>query len=224
MDEHAGTQGQQAEFALGECLIYRWGVSWPAANAGPKGLGLGFTISTTGGFARWQDIATLSKGSSSMDMGGGGQAPPQVYGTWLSYTIALADGDKVGFAGYQPTLAPMTPPEPEPGTTWKVYIRQFAALLEDRVTSALLPKAIDTVNAGQAISFGPLTVNSAGVAKHNQLLEWSVIRGARAGRTFVAVMKGRFVLLPTFVTPVTKVPNYCLFAALVNDILARRAA
>jgi Family of unknown function (DUF6585) len=123
-----------------------------------------------------------------------------VVGTRLAYTIVLADGQKGHFGGCRPTLAPLTPLQSKPGTTWKVNIRQFAGVLQYRVTNAQLPKAIDALNAGQAISFGPLTVNSAGVTKHNLLLEWSKIRSAWVGQTYVAVMRGSFLPLPTFVT------------------------
>jgi hypothetical protein len=143
----------------------------------------------------------------------------------LSYKIVLANGQTGMFEGYQPSLAPKFPPLPRPERTQPLNICQFAFLVKARVTNTQLPKAIDAFNGGQEISFGPLTVNSAGVAKRNLLLAWSVIRSVRAGPDFVTVMKkGRLLPWPAFVTPVTQVPNYCLFTALVNNILARRSS
>lgn len=209
MTEHAGAQAQQAEYALGEWLMFRWGLSWPAGNARAS--------------ARWQDIATLWRGPGSTDTTGGGSSPaPVPLGASLSYKIVLANGQTGMFEGYQPSLAPKFPTLPRPGKTQPLNICQFAFLVEARVANAQLPKAIDAFNGGQAISFGPLTVNSAGVAKNNVLLAWSVIKSVRAGPDFVTVMKKRLLPLPAFVTPVTQVPNYSLFTALVNNILARR--
>jgi hypothetical protein len=209
VNEHAGAQSQQAEFALGDCLMFPWGVSWPAGNARAS--------------ARWQDIATLSKGPSTPDTVPAGAAPPMPVGIWLSYKITLADGQTGTFEGYQPRSSWKTLTWPIPGKTQSVSIAHFATFLEARITNAQLPKAIEAFNAGQAISFGPLTVNSAGVKKYNKLLAWNAIGSAQAGQAVVTVTKKGFLPLPALVTPVTKVPNYCLFAALVDHVAQGRS-
>lgn len=48
-------------------------------------------------------------------------------------------------------------------------------------------------------------------------------KGAQAGQALVTVTKESFLPLPAFVTPVTKVPNYCLFAALVDHVARGRS-
>jgi hypothetical protein len=86
------------------------------------------------------------------------------------------------------------------------------------VTRAQLPGAIDTFNAGQPASFGPLAVSRTGITVGGQLARWSEIQGVRTRSGYVQVKKiGKRLAWKT--VPVSVIPNYFVFDALVHAVL-----
>jgi hypothetical protein len=108
-----------------------------------------------------------------------------------------------------------------PGATMPVTIEQLGRLLESGVTRDQLPRAIECFRAGQTVSFGPLTVSPAGIASGPNMVPWHEVQGVRTASGYVHVKKaGKWLAWKT--VAVAKIPNYFVFDALVQAILAQR--
>jgi hypothetical protein len=143
------------------------------------------------------------------------------------FTLWLADGRERKFRGTLPSRSALASGAvrltPVPGVTTPVTIEQLGRLLEIGVTRAQLPKAVDRLNAGEAVTFGPLTLSPAGLAAGQQALPWSEIADVRTRRQIVSVRKAG-KLLAWKRAQVSQIPNYFVFIALVRAILAQHPA
>jgi hypothetical protein len=109
-------------------------------------------------------------------------------------------------------------PQPTPGVTTAVTIEQLGRMLESGVTRDQFPRAIDSFNAGQPVSFGPLTVDRTGISVAGQLARWSEIQSVRTQNGSVRIRKADKRLAWKSL-PVSVIPNYFVFDALVHAIL-----
>jgi hypothetical protein len=107
---------------------------------------------------------------------------------------------------------------PTPGVTTAVTIEQLGRMLESGVTRDQFPRAIDSFNAGQPVSFGPLTVDRTGISVAGQLARWSEIQSVRTQNGSVRIRKAD-KRLAWKTLPVSVIPNYFVFDALVHAIL-----
>ena len=93
--------------------------------------------------------------------------------------------------------------------------------ISQEVTRRLFPRVIEAYNAGNTVTFGPLSVSKQGVSNGKELLSWNQIKGIGVNRGIVTVKKeGK--LLNWSSVQVAKVPNIFLFMALVNSIISGR--
>jgi len=186
-------------------FFYPWGVRW---IDGPEEVSAGWDEVTH----VWQAVTRHSANGSP------------TY-TDYRYTLRLADGRSRDFRGTLPARSARASGAvllaPTPGTTTPVTIEQLGRLLETGVTRAQLPKAIDRFNAGQAVSFGPLSVGPSGIAAGDQLLPWSEIQEVQTRKGMVSVKRsGRWLAWKR--AQVSQIPNYFIFDSLVRAILAQR--
>jgi hypothetical protein len=145
--------------------------------------------------------------------------------TEYSYTVHLKGGPwrrvKANLPARAAAKSRSTRLQAVPGTTIPVTIEQLGRLLESGVTRDQLPKAIVLFNAGQTVSFGPLKVTPAGLSSGTDLVPWAEVQGVATTHGFVQVKKaGKWLAWKT--VPVAKIPNYFVFDALVQAILAQR--
>ena len=83
------------------------------------------------------------------------------------------------------------------------------------------PKAVERFNAGQLVSFGPLSVGPSGITAGDQSLPWSEIEDVQTRKGMVSVKKsGKWLAWKR--AQVSQIPNYFIFDALVGAILAQR--
>ncbi len=141
------------------------------------------------------------------------------------YTLRLADGRSRTFRGSLPNRRARESGAvrlaPAPQATTLVTIEQLGRLLETGVTRAQLPGAIDRLNAGQAVSFGPLTVCPGGLVAGDQCLPWSEIEEVSTRQGIVSVKKaGKWLAWKK--AQVSQIPNYFVFNALVRAFLAQK--
>jgi len=186
-------------------FVYPWGVRW---INGDEEVSVGWDEVTH----VWQAITRHSANGSP------------TY-TDYRYTVRLADGRSREFRGTLPARSARASGavqlEPTPGAVKPVTIEQLGRLLESGVTRAQLPKAIDRLNAGQAVSFGPLTVSPSGIAAGDQSLPWSEIEEVETRKGMVSVKRsGKWLAWKR--AQVSEIPNYFIFDALVRAILAQR--
>jgi len=93
--------------------------------------------------------------------------------------------------------------------------------ISNQVTKVLLPQVIAAYNAGQTITFGPLSVNRQGLLNVlGNLLPWSEITGIDIQRGYVAVSRaGKWLKWSN--QPVANIPNVFVFIALVKTLLRK---
>jgi hypothetical protein len=129
------------------CAVFSWGITWVDGDEHVS--------------AHWEDVVSVSrrirKNSADTPYG------ETKAGYSCDYRVLLADGRSTEFSGYitlgaakRSVAAEL---RPVPGTTTAVNVAELARLLEMGVSRVQLPKAIGSFNAGQAVSFGPLTVS-----------------------------------------------------------------
>jgi len=186
-------------------FFYPWGVRW---IDGPEEVSAGWDEVTH----VWQAVTRHSANGSP------------TY-TDYRYTLRLADGRSRDFRGTLPARSARASGAvllaPTPGITTPITIEQLGRLLETGVTRAQLPKAIERFNAGQAVSFGPLSVGPSGIAAGDQLLPWSEIQEVQTRKGMVSVKRsGRWLAWKR--VQVSQIPNYFIFDTLVRAILAQR--
>jgi hypothetical protein len=94
-------------------------------------------------------------------------------------------------------------------------------LVHNQVTAAKMPQVIAAYNAGQTITFGPLSVNTQGIWNSSgNLLPWPEIKDVSMQSGYVAVSKaGKWLRWSS--QPVRDIPNIFLFIALVRSILKK---
>jgi hypothetical protein len=168
--------------------------------------------------ARWEDVTHVWQAIT--------RHPAKGTTTYTDYrfTLRLADGRERTFRGTLPGRAAQASGAVRlasaPGVTTPVTIEQLGRLLEIGVTRAQLPKAVDRLNAGQAVTFGPLTLTPAGLAAGEQALPWNEIAEVHTRREIVSVKRaGKLLAWKT--AQVSQIPNYFVFDALVRAILAQ---
>jgi hypothetical protein len=186
-------------------FVFPWGVSWINGDEEVS--------------ARWGEVGEVWRAVTRHSTNGVHTHTEYVY------TLKLADGRSGGFRGRlrrrQARASQAVRLEPVSGVTTPVTIEQLGRLLDEGVTRAKLPQAIDRFNAGQAVSFGPLTVSPSGISADDRALPWSEIQQVRTWQGYVSVRKsGKWLAWKT--ARVAQIPNYFVFDALVRAILAQR--
>lgn len=93
---------------------------------------------------------------------------------------------------------------------------ELQALVQRKSVEAKFRPAVDAVNRGETVAFGPLGVSREGISHGRKLLPWSEYGGIALHQGNVGVIrtpKGRFAGLSLGV-----VPNYALFVHLVDAV------
>jgi hypothetical protein len=215
VSEHSGVSGQQADFAYGKWLVFPWGI--------------GLSSETEPFSARWEEITTIRRSFESAEVMRG-QNINWTPGAMYQFTLEGTFGPSKTILDYRSAVENATrlflaraldqPPTPVPGTTTSVTLGQFWHLIEAGVTRAQLPKALGRFDAGETISFGKLTVSPGGIGVDDRLLPWSQVKDARIRENLDLVVVQK-QWRPSTMVSVSKVPNYCIFTALVRAILDR---
>jgi hypothetical protein len=140
------------------------------------------------------------------------------------YTLRLADGRSRSFRGSltarRARASGAVRLKPTPGMTTPVTIEQLGRLLDTEVTRAQLPTAIDRLNAGNSVSFGPLTLSPTGIAAGGQSLPWNEVAEVQTRKGVVSVRKtGKWLAWKR--AQVSEIPNYFVFDALVRANLSQ---
>ncbi|HEU5227713.1 MAG TPA: DUF6585 family protein [Ktedonobacteraceae bacterium] len=97
-------------------------------------------------------------------------------------------------------------------------VEQLGNTISQQITNYLLPQVVSAYNAGNTITFGPLSISKQGVSNSKELLPWSQIKEMGVNRGVVTVKKeGKWLSWSSVM--VAKVPNIFVFMALVNYVL-----
>jgi serine/threonine protein kinase len=171
---------------------------------------------------RWEEITELLKGITQRNVRVG---MAYTYQMLYSYKLQLASGRSKAFGGMLgerlDRASRATQLAGTPGVTTQVTIEQLGRLLDAGVTRVQFPAALQRLNAGQPLSFGPLTVTRQGIATQDKSLSWSEIQEVKTAQGFVSVKKAGNWLNWTS-APVSKIPNYSVFDALAQAVLRQK--
>lgn len=100
-------------------------------------------------------------------------------------------------------------------------VEQLGDTISREITNRLLPQVIRAYQAGNTITFGPLSISQQGVSNSKELLPWSQIKEVGVNRGVVTVKKeGKWLNWSSVM--VAKVPNIFVFMALANYVLKSR--
>lgn len=171
--------------------------------------------------ARWEDVADFVYSVVRM-MKNGRQTETGYY-----YKLTLADGSSAKLPGQLRVDAARQSqavrPVAVPGVTTPVTIEQLGRLIIAEITRVQLPRVTAAYNAGQPVTFGPVTVSQHGIAVGKDSLPWNEILDVETRSGSVLVKKAGHRLAWKRLS-VSRIPNYFVFDALVQAILARPAA
>jgi hypothetical protein len=97
-------------------------------------------------------------------------------------------------------------------------VEQLGIAMQNAVTKIRLPEVQSAYQAGQTITFGPLSVSLAGLSKGNQTVSWTEIKGVQVEKGYIRVKKQdawfNFAKVAT-----SSIPNLFIFLTLVDQII-----
>lgn len=102
--------------------------------------------------------------------------------------------------------------------------------LSQQISEFMLPKILEDYNAGNVVTFGPLSVSQQGINNGEELLPWSSIQEIEASQGPVSVIRASQDIVKVrkegkrrnwSTVPVAKIPNFFVFLALTKHILGR---
>lgn len=168
--------------------------------------------------AKWGDVSVLRSVIKTVN---GGRHTATSY----HYTIFFPDGTKRSVTwvpgGPEARRSEAERIQSVPGTTVAVTLEQAGRLLEARIRDAKLPTAFERYNSGKPVSFGSLSLSQAGISSWGKLVPWSEVSNVRMERGWVFVDKvGKRPSKEG--TQVKNIPNYLVFATLIEAILSQR--
>jgi hypothetical protein len=121
-------------------------------------------------------------------------------GTSYSYTLQRDDGYKIVLSNNIKGIA------------------DLGKYISDRVTAARFPAYLQAYNAGQALSFGQLTISTQGVGNGRELLPWNDVNDIDVQSGFIKVKRaGGWFSWKTVAA--SAIPNLFIFLALSDYVL-----
>ncbi len=90
--------------------------------------------------------------------------------------------------------------------------------LTQEVNRRLLPKAIDTYNAGEPVTFGKLSVTIHGISNGEEIILWNQVKNIQVNKGTLAINKDGQWLNWTSIK-VSGIPNFPVFMSLVDYIM-----
>jgi hypothetical protein len=148
-----------------------------------------------------------------------------------SYTLELADGRSMTFQEFLPTKmndqSIATVLAVQPGVTTPVTIEQLGRILNAAMVSVQAPKVAARLNAGESVAFGPVTLSAKGIGQGSTLVPWDNVESvanSSPGKVIVKTKtRGKLGMTIALVASLNKIPNYAVFTAVVQSILAQYA-
>lgn len=96
-------------------------------------------------------------------------------------------------------------------------IEELGPMLHQAVTRQQMPKAVDTLKSGGAVSFGPFALSNQGLTMKNKLIPWNEIKAVRVNNG--AIMVDRSGKITWSGISASSIPNLYLFLTLVDQIV-----
>ena len=143
---------------------------------------------------RWDQIKTIWQKVNKRYLGS------FQFGTTHVYTVQRDDGKKFRF------------------NNGLSKVDALGNTLTQEVNRRLLPKAIDTYNAGEPVTFGKLSVTIHGISNGEEIILWNQVKNIQVNKGTLAINKDGQWLNWTSIK-VSGIPNFPVFMSLVDYIM-----
>jgi hypothetical protein len=121
-------------------------------------------------------------------------------GTTYRYTLRRVDG-------YQLKLDNMTK-----------GIAELGQAVAQGVAQALVPRALQSIQAGQTLTFAQFSINAQGIGNGRETIPWQQVEAVNVNRGQISIQKaGKFFNWGS--APVSKIPNFLVFIALSQEMI-----
>jgi hypothetical protein len=97
-------------------------------------------------------------------------------------------------------------------------IDQLGQTIQNESTKRLLPKMIAAYDAGQAVSFGPLTLSKERVQYLNNYVSWTELEDVQIVKGFV-IFKNYDKRFDWANVPASEIPNLFVFLSLIDHVV-----
>ncbi|HEX6340724.1 DUF6585 family protein [Umezawaea sp.] len=125
-----------------------------------------------------------------------------------AYRLVLPDGELVVFRGVE-----------QPGKMSRTDVVALGPVLQKEVSERRLPPAVEAINAGRTVDFGPLALSASGVTTPSGLVPWNSVRELSTGAGQVVLASaGR----KPGTYPIFDIPNFEVFWTLAQTLRAQR--
>jgi hypothetical protein len=102
-------------------------------------------------------------------------------------------------------------------------VAKLGALIQAEAFKQLLPRALETYNAGGTLQYGKLSVNQAGVGNGKEILAWAQVKNVQVSNGYILIKKdGKWLNWAS--VAIAQTPNSFVFLALVDRIVGVQAA
>lgn len=102
-------------------------------------------------------------------------------------------------------------------------VAKLGALIQAEAFKQLLPRALETYNAGGTLQYGKLSVSQAGVGKGKEIVPWAQLKSVQLSNGYIAIKKdGKWLNWAN--VAIAQTPNFFVFLALVDRIVGVKAA
>lgn len=98
---------------------------------------------------------------------------------------------------------------------------QWGPMIQESVTRAQLPAAVDAILRGETLRFGDIDINGGGLAVGRKSVSWNQIEKIEIKQGFVSVrVAGKWLSLTT--RAVSQIPNFFVFLTLTERLQQQR--
>jgi hypothetical protein len=173
--------------------------------------GLAYTRQGKTDIIRWEDITAVWQNVVSHYFKQAWQTEYHYTGTIHKYTIQLNDGSKYAFDDVLGN------------------VEELGGVIRQETLDRMLPRLRQAYEAGQAASFGQLSISKAGISKGYMTLPWEQVKNVDIYEGFVNIYSKKEPSIAKLIlskgkgdwaaVAVAKVPNAWVFKAMVDEIL-----
>ena len=120
-------------------------------------------------------------------------------GTTYSYTLRRADG-------YQIKLNNLTKD-----------VAELGQAVARGITQTLVPRALNSLNAGQTLTFAPFTINLQGISNKHEFIPWTQVQSIDVKKGYVQIRKIGISRIWSNVQ-VANIPNYLVLTVIAEEM------
>ncbi|GAA4633887.1 hypothetical protein GCM10023196_073230 [Actinoallomurus vinaceus] len=161
---------------------------------------------------RWDQLATVHERVTNRYNNGTYDA------TYFTYTLTLANGASTKLDGFY--RDPKLHRNPGFAISANPRGRQYADLgraVANYVTRAKLPGALESLERGESLTFGDVTIDRNGVRRGRHAAPWVSIQEVKVEKGWITIkQEGKF--RPLHKQEVAGIPNFSLFITLVEKL------